>query len=134
MERYPVGPTLAAEDLERAERWYTEKLGLTPTFRTTTGLAYPAGGQPLGFAIYLSPNAGTNRATYAAWVVDDIDAVMARLRERGVVFEDYDIPGVLKTRDGIGTSREGNRTAWFTDSEGNILSLVQLAAGSDPEG
>lgn len=110
------------------KRWYAEMLGLQPTLEMPGGLIYPAGGQPLGFALYLSPNAGTNRATYAVWMVDDLDAVMAGLRERGVHFEGYDTPEVT-TVAGVATSDEGGRTAWFTDSEGNILSITQLPAG-----
>jgi predicted enzyme related to lactoylglutathione lyase len=81
----------------------------------------------MGFAVYLSPNAGTNRATYAAWVVDNLDAVMAALRGRGLTFEEYDTPEV-KTVDTVATSPEGSRTAWFVDSEGNILSLIEVSS------
>ncbi len=40
----------------------------------------------MGFGVYLSPNAGTNRATSAAWMVDDLDKVMSDLRGRGLRF------------------------------------------------
>lgn len=114
LDQFPLGPTLAAADIGRAKTWYAEKLGLTPTLEVPGGLIYPAGGQPMGFLIYLSPNAGTNRATYAAWIVDDLDQVMGSLRERGVEFADYDTPEVV-TVGGIGTNDQGGRTAWFID-------------------
>jgi hypothetical protein len=59
------------------------------------------------------------------WAVDDIEVVVADLRAKGVVFEEYDLPG-LKTVGGIAETA-GDRAAWFKDSEGNILGLVQLA-------
>ena len=127
LESFPIAPTLAASDVERAKEWYAEKLGLQPTVEWPGGLIYPAGGDPMGFGIYLSPNAGTNRATSAAWIVDDLDQVMSSLRERGLRFEDYDMPELL-TVDGIGTSDDGSRSAWFVDSEGNTLMILQLAA------
>lgn len=86
----------------------------------------PAPEQPMGFGIYLSRNAGTNRATSAAWVVDDLDRVMADLRERGVEFQDYDMPELL-TVDGIGTSEDGSLSAWFINSEDNTPMIMQPA-------
>jgi hypothetical protein len=55
--------------------------------------------------------------------VDDIEAVMADLRQRGVVFEEYDFPG-LKTVDGLATM-DGFHTAWFRDIDGNTFSINQ---------
>ena len=126
LEQFPIAPTLAASDVERAKAWYAEKLGMQPTFEWPGGLMYPAGGNPMGFGVYLSPNAGTNRATSAAWAVDDLDRVMSGLRERGLQFEDYDTAELL-TVDGIGTSDDGSRSAWFIDSEGNTLMIMQLS-------
>jgi hypothetical protein len=66
-----------------------------------------------------------------AWEVDDIEAAVAALRARGVVFHEYDAPG-LTTRSGVAeiagnypSKGVGERGAWFTDSEGNLLSLGQ---------
>jgi len=126
LDQFPIAPTLAASDIARAKAWYSEKLGLEPTVEWEGGLLYPAGGNPMGFGLYLSPNAGTNRATSAAWVVDDLDRVMAELRDRGVEFQDYDMPELL-TVDGIGTSEDGSRSAWFIDSEDNTLMIMQPA-------
>jgi hypothetical protein len=55
----------------------------------------------------------------------DLDRDMADLRERGVVFEEYDMPG-LKTENGVATLPDGERGAWFRDSEGNILSIATM--------
>jgi hypothetical protein len=67
-----------------------------------------------------------------AWEVDNLEETMAELRDRGVTFEEYDVPG-LKTVNGI-TEVEGNypseggvgeKAAWFKDSEGNLLAIGQ---------
>ena len=73
--------------------------------------------------LYPTPNAGTSKASQAFWQVHDLESEVAALKARGVRFEEYDMPG-LKTTDGIATGR-GNKAAWFKDSEGNILALIQ---------
>ena len=70
--------------------------------------------------------------TQMTWEVDDLEAVVSRLQDRGVVFEDYDMPG-LRTVNGIADIADnypskggvGERAAWFRDSEGNLLSVGQ---------
>jgi hypothetical protein len=66
-----------------------------------------------------------------AWEVDQIEATVEELRRRGVVFEEYDLPG-LKTINGIATVKGnypskgvGEKGAWFRDSEGNLLAIGQ---------
>jgi hypothetical protein len=73
--------------------------------------------------MYPSPGAGTNKASTAFWSVDDVENEVAELKSRGVVFEEYDAPGI-KTVNGIATGG-GAKTAWFKDSEGNILAVSQ---------
>jgi hypothetical protein len=75
------------------------------------------------FLLYQTDNAGTARNTQMGWVTDDVERDVQDLRSRGVVFEEYDFPG-LKTENGIATSDAG-KAAWFLDSEGNILSLFE---------
>ena len=125
----PVYATLAAADIRRAHRWYEEKLGMTPVVDMgDEGLIYRSGGAM--FSIYKSAGAGTARNTVATIVVGDLDAVVADLRGRGVVFEDYamgdDGP---TTTDGVSSDPEGGEAAWFKDSEDNILALAQLPPG-----
>jgi hypothetical protein len=76
------------------------------------------------FDIYPTRASGNAGHTLAGWVVEDIEAVVAELRNRGVVFEEYDFPG-LKTVNGV-AELSTERTAWFKDSEGNILAIAQL--------
>jgi len=116
-----IHATIPARDLARAKQFYAEKLGLTPASETPGGLIYRC--RDSWFLLYPGQG-GTAPHTLAGWAVDDIDAEVAELKARGVVFEDYDLPG-LKTVDGIATTGP-NRAAWLKDSEGNILGLVQL--------
>jgi predicted enzyme related to lactoylglutathione lyase len=109
-------------DLARARRFYEEKLGFRPLDMNDAGVMYESGKGSRFFA-YKSDGAGTNKASTAFWDVSDLDAEMADLRKRGVVFEEYDSPG-FKTVNGIATGG-GARTAWFKDSEGNILAVSQ---------
>ena len=113
---------IAAADLGRAKAWYADKLGLQPAMDMDGALTYRSGAS--AFTIYLTEFAGTAKNTVAVWRVPDIRAEMADLRGRGVVFEDYDF-GDWKTVDGVMTDTDGGMSAWFTDSEGNVLGLVQ---------
>jgi catechol 2,3-dioxygenase-like lactoylglutathione lyase family enzyme len=109
-------------DLARAREFYERKLGFHPIGINDAGVMYESGKGSRFFA-YKSGGAGTNKASTAFWDVSDLDAEMADLRKRGVVFEEYDSPG-FKTVNGIATGG-GARTAWFKDSEGNILAVSQ---------
>jgi catechol 2,3-dioxygenase-like lactoylglutathione lyase family enzyme len=122
LDRFSVHPTIPAHNLDRARRFYADKLGLTPTSEATGGLVYEY--QDSWFLLYPSQGAGTAQHTLMGWIVEDIEAEMRDLRGRGVVFEEYDMPG-LKTVNGI-ASFGADRGAWFKDSEGNILGLVQF--------
>ena len=124
-----VAGRLPAQDLERARAFYSEKLGLEPTEERPGGLRYVfAAGE---FALFQSAGAASGDHTQMGWEVDDIEATVRELRSRGVVFEEYDLPG-FKTVDGI-ADIEGNypskgtreRGAWFRDSEGNMLGIGQ---------
>jgi len=111
-----------AADLARARKFYEEKLGFRPLEHSDVGVMYESG-KGSRFFVYRSAGAGTNKASTAFWDVPDVEAEMADLKKRGVVFEEYDIPG-LKTVNGIATGG-GAKTAWFKDSEGNILAVSQ---------
>ena len=119
---------LPAQDLERARRFYSEKLGLEPAEERPGGLLYrTAGGD---FALFASAGASSGEFTQMGWEVDDIEATVAELKERGVEFEEYDIPG-LETVDGLAhvegnypsKGGKGERAVWFRDSEGNLLGI-----------
>ena len=130
LENSNVATRLPAQDLERAHAFYAEKLGLEPVEERLGGLKYKCGNGY--FALFESTGAPSGEHTQMAWEVDDLDAVMAELRRRGVVFEEYDLPG-LRTVNGIveisgnyaSSGGVGERGAWFRDSEGNLLGLGQ---------
>jgi catechol 2,3-dioxygenase-like lactoylglutathione lyase family enzyme len=123
---YRVQAVLAVSDLDRAKRFYEDRLGLAPGEAEQEAVRYPcADGTEIG--IYLSPaNAGKSPATLAGWFVDDLDQTMAELASRGVAFERYDQPG-LKT-DERGVFDAGRfRAAWIKDPDGNTLALTEVA-------
>ncbi|SEH80276.1 MULTISPECIES: VOC family protein [unclassified Leifsonia] len=123
-ESYVTYSVLPASDLQRATGWYRDKLELEPERTTEGGVLYGTGSQSKIF-VYETANAGTAQNTAMCWIVPDIEGTMAQLKERGVVFADYDFPG-LKTENGIATDEMG-RSAWFQDSEGNYLCLTEVA-------
>ena len=115
--------TLPAKDLNRARKFYAEKLGLTPTSENPGGLTYKLNGCT---EFFLFPSSGQSTGTFTqiGWQTDNIEAEVAELKSRGVVFEEYDLPN-FKTVGSIFTT-SGNRSAWFKDSEGNLHGVVQF--------
>jgi hypothetical protein len=73
--------------------------------------------------VYSSSYAGTAKNTVFVIETDDLARDMGALRGKGVTFMDYDFPG-LKTVDGV-AEIGGEKSAWFADSEGNILALSE---------
>jgi catechol 2,3-dioxygenase-like lactoylglutathione lyase family enzyme len=124
-----VEARLPAQDLDRARRWYAEKLGLEPVEEREGGLRYECAAGV--FCLYASTGASDGAFSQLAFNVDDVEAEVAELRARGVVFEEYDLPG-MRTVNGI-ADIDGNypskgtheRGAWFRDSEGNMLGMGQ---------
>ena len=117
----PIRPTIPAADLDRAKRFYQDTLGLKIAEERGDGIAFESG--ETTFYVYPSAFAGGSQATLAGWMVSDLEGIMADLRSRGVTFEEYDMPQ-MKTVDGIATGG-GAMAAWFKDSEGNIMALIQ---------
>ena len=125
-----VAARLPAQDLERARRFYADKLGLDASEERPGGLLYRCEG--CEFALFQSAGAASGTHTQMGWEVDDLEATVTELRQRGVVFEEYDFPG-LRTVDGIAEvsgnypskGGRGEFAAWFRDSEGNLLGLGQ---------
>jgi catechol 2,3-dioxygenase-like lactoylglutathione lyase family enzyme len=118
-------PMIPVSDRGRAMVFYGGILGLRLHEETGGDVLYAAGGGSL-LGIYETDHAGKAGHTLAGFFVEDIDAVVAALRERGVTFEEYDLPG-LRTVDGI-AQLEGERAAWFKDPDGNVLALGERTA------
>jgi catechol 2,3-dioxygenase-like lactoylglutathione lyase family enzyme len=129
LEKSDVATRLPARDLSRARRFYSEKLGLEPFEERPGGLRYRSGNN--FFVLFESTGAPSGNHTQMSWEVPDIEAAATALRTRGVIFEEYDLPG-LKTVNGIAqiagnypSKGVGEKGAWFKDSEGNLLSIGQ---------
>jgi catechol 2,3-dioxygenase-like lactoylglutathione lyase family enzyme len=113
---------IAVQDLSRAKDFYGGKLGLTAADEVPgAGVRYQTQ-SGTWFLVYRSEFAGTAKSTSMRFEVEDIDVVVKELRDRGIVFEDYDLPGV-KTVEGIAQHESGARGAWFKDPDGNILQI-----------
>jgi predicted enzyme related to lactoylglutathione lyase len=120
-----------AQDIQRAMRWYDEKLGLRPIMDLgVSGQLYRSGG--VFWLMYQTAAAGTGKHTVASWVVPNIDDAMRDMRASGVVFEDYDMGEEgPTTENGVARGPDGGASAWFTDSEGNILAITEIPPGME---
>jgi len=118
-----VAATLPAVDISRARKFYTELLGLKVTKEDESpGFMVEAGNKTM---LYIYERGATKADnTAASFYVKDVEKEVNELKEKGVKFEEYDLPG-LKTVNGIVTM--GNmKAAWFKDTEGNILGITQM--------
>ena len=122
LQRSPMYAYIPAKDVNRARKFYEDKVGLKPKAEIAGGVAYEFGEGTACF-LYPTPNAGTSQASQAFWKVDDVEREVAELRKRGVKFEEYDQPD-MKTENGI-MSSDGGKAAWFKDTEGNIMALIE---------
>ena len=118
-----VAMMLPVTDVDRAQKFYAESLGLDYTGTNDEGSAMFAleGGSTL--LLLPRPDGTRSESTAMSFEVDDIGNEISALEARGVVFEDYDLPD-LKTVDHIAEFGD-EKAAWFTDTEGNILCVHQ---------
>jgi catechol 2,3-dioxygenase-like lactoylglutathione lyase family enzyme len=122
-----VEALLAVSNLDRAKRFYEDQLGLVPGEQDEQGVHYPCG-QGTGINVYRSEeNAGKSPATLAGWFVDDLDQTMDALASRGVVFEQYDQPG-LRTDERRVFDAGRFRAAWTKDPDGNTIAFTEVSA------
>ena len=121
LQKFPMYSYIPAKDVGRARKFYEGTLGFKPGKELDDGVTYTFAGGTACF-LYPTPNAGTSKASQAFWQVKDIERLVAELKARGVKFEDYDMPG--KDKEGIVTDG-GAKAAWFKDTEGNIMALIQ---------
>ena len=126
LQKYPLFAYIPAKDMQRARRFYEGKLGLKPGMELPGGVSYEFGESTACFLYPAGDSAGTSRASQAFWRVDDVAREVSQLRAKGVKFERYDpedIPGM--TMEGDIAVGGGTKAAWFKDSEGNIMALIQ---------
>jgi catechol 2,3-dioxygenase-like lactoylglutathione lyase family enzyme len=112
---------VAVKDLDVATDFYGKTLGLKPVHEEGKELVvFQSGHSSLN--VYRSQYAGTNKATAVTWTVDNLEDEVAALKNKGVVFEHYDMPGMRLEGD-VHVS-DHLKVAWFKDPDGNILNLV----------
>ena len=121
LKNAPMFAYIPVKDVARARAFYEQTLGFVPREVSAGGVVYEFGRGTACF-LYPTPNAGTSKASQAFWQVDDIEREVADLEARGITFERYDMPGM--DAKGIMTGG-GARAAWFKDTEGNIMAVVQ---------
>ena len=125
LANYPVAAMLRAEDIQRAKNFYTGTLGLSlVTEMDDQGFFMVSAGQGTMISVYQRPGPAPEN-NVAVWQVDDIDAAYDALSANGVTFEHYEMPDFEVDERGIATTGPA-RTAWFKDSEGNILMITQM--------
>ncbi len=130
LEDGKVATRIPVRDLQRSRKFYAEKLGLEPKEERPGRLLYRCGSGE--FALFESSGAASGDHTQMSWEVEDIEAMVERLRARGVVFKEYDFPG-LRTVNGIAEvagnypskGGVGERAAWFRDVDGNLFGIGQ---------
>lgn len=126
LQDFPMYAYIPARDLKRAREFYEKKVGLRAKEETNGGVVYEFAGGTACF-LYPTENAGTSKASQAFWSVKDVDGLVAKLKAKGVVFEDYDIPGSRSPQGAV--TAGGAKAAWFKDSEGNIMALIEDLPG-----
>ena len=122
-----IAAIVPVSDVEKAVEFYGGTLGLALKERRSDlpenrEAEFDVGGGTL--LAYESVGAGKSRHTVAGFRVDDVDEAVSTLRERGVAFEEYDLPD-LKTENGI--AQVGDvRAAWCKDPDGNMLAVESV--------
>ena len=125
LQSSPMYAYIPAKDLGRARQFYEQKLGFSPKQEIAGGVVYEFAERTACF-LYPTPNAGTSKASQAFWQVDDIEREVAQLKARGVEFEDYEMAEGSKSPSGVLTAGDA-KAAWFKDSEGNVMAIIQDA-------
>ncbi len=121
-----VEARIPTQDLARAREWYAAKLGLEPVEQRPGGLRYE--GSAGVFCLFVSAGRSDGSFTQMGFYVEDIEATVADLKDRGVVFEEYPgcVDSIMDVEGNYPSKGSGERAAWFRDSEGNMLGVAQV--------
>lgn len=120
-----IYPTLPATDIKRAKRFYEETIGLKVIAEDKSpGVMFQAGQNSMLYVYQRAPSHCEH--TLAFFNVDNLESEVKNLKNKGVKFEEYDMPNMnIKTVNSI-SNTEGMKAAWFKDSEGNIIGIGEL--------
>ncbi len=121
LTKAPVTTMLPVKDLNRAREFYEKRLGLKPIGARQDGKFLFVGGNGGTIALFPKPEGTKAEHTVVSFLVKDIAREIKELEQKGVVFEDYDFPG-LKTVNHV-CVLGSEKAAWFKDTEGNYLCL-----------
>ena len=125
LSNYRVGAAIAVSDMNRARDFYEGKLGFAAAGDDPDGGRTYECGEQTTLLVFPSPvGAGASGATVAGWTVDDLEHVVDELTANGVTFERYDDEQISTNEKGIAVFGD-SKSAWFKDSDGNVLALVQ---------
>jgi catechol 2,3-dioxygenase-like lactoylglutathione lyase family enzyme len=124
LSEYKVIAGLAVSDMDRARGFYEGALGLRVGIDSGDNVAYRCGEGTVLHVYLSSEHSGGSTATLASWYVDDVEGVVEKLTERGVVFERYEEGPILTDEKGIATFEGGAKVAYFRDPDGNTLSVA----------
>jgi len=124
LKNAPIATTLPVVDMERAREFYEEKLGLKPLpLQELPGHMLYECGEGTKLGLYQRESTKADH-TVASFMVEDVEAEVKELKQKGVPFEEYDTP-TIKTVDSIATLGQ-HKVAWFEDTEGNLLAITQF--------
>ncbi len=119
-----ISAVLVATDLDQAQRFYEDKVGLKISGETIKNHLVFECGDGTSLVIYGRPNGNKADHTQVRFWSSDIDKDVAELAANGVQFEEYDTE-TFKTVNHVVTSEGIGRSAWFKDPEGNTIALFQ---------
>jgi catechol 2,3-dioxygenase-like lactoylglutathione lyase family enzyme len=128
---------LPAQDLERARAFYRDKLGLEPVEERSGGLRYVCG--PTEFHLFSSSGTSSGASTQMGFEVENLEATLADLRARGVIFERFEMPGfdvradTIAAPDNYPSKGTGELGTFFYDSEGNLIGISQPVGEGAPQ-
>ena len=120
---HPVHVVLLSLDLAETRAFYHDQLGLEIMDENDDAITFRCGGES-SIAVTKSTVGTSDEQTQASWIVPDLEAELADLRERGVAIQDYDMPG-LKTTNGVADLGFA-LAAWIVDPHKNALGILQL--------
>jgi predicted enzyme related to lactoylglutathione lyase len=123
-----VATALPAQDLDRAKKFYEETFDITPAMSTPDGSAMYMVEGGTGFFVFKTSGKPSGDHTQMAFAVDDVDKAVDLMIERGVTFEQYDMPGLKTDERGV-TDLDGEKGAFFKDPEGNLIALNEMPEG-----